>query len=99
MKEIIQQFKNAMAIIRQMKAGEWEFDGCYKSDYKADFVCCTAKRKGVELWIGDRQSLVIVMGKPWELGAFGRLVWYGGAGKRKKAIEKKMRRKPSDLTA
>ena len=98
MKTLIQQFKNAMAIIRQMKAGEWEFEGHYEYEFKANFVCYTAKRKGVELWVGDFPSLVEIWNKPWELGPFGWLVWYGGAGKRKKALEKKMRRKPSDLT-
>lgn len=98
MKTLIQQFKNAMAIIRQMKAGEWEFEGHYDSEFKAKFTCLTAKRKGVELWVGNYPETLAIMDKPWELGPFGWLVWYGGAGKRKKALEKKMRRKPSDLT-
>lgn len=98
MKTLIQQFKNAMAIIRQMKANEWEFEGFYESERKAKFTCYTAKRKGVELWVGNYPESLEIMDKPWELGPFNWLVWYGGAAKRKKALEKKMRRKPSDLT-
>lgn len=98
MKTLIQQFKNAMAIIRQMKANEWEFEGHYESERKAKFTCFTAKRKGVELWVGNYAEFVEITDKPWELGPFNWLVWYGGARKRKKALEKKMRRKPSDLT-
>ncbi|MBW3514923.1 hypothetical protein KO537_09330 [Shewanella sp. NKUCC01_JLK] len=99
MKTLIQQFKNAMAIIRQMKAEEWEFEGHYKYEFKAQFTCFTAKRKGIELWVANGPMFCHISDKDWELGPFGWLVWYGGAGKRKKALEKKMRLRPSDLTA
>jgi len=98
MKTLIQQFKNAMAIIRQMKAGEWVFEGHYEFEFKAKFTCNIAKRKGVVLWVGNYPELLQIMDKPWELGPFNVLVWYGGAAQRKYALEKKMHRKPSDLT-
>lgn len=98
MKTLIQQFKNAMAIIRQIKADEWEFKGFYEYEFKANFTCFTAERKNVELWVANGAFFCQINNKPWELGIFGVLVWFCGAAKRKKALEKKMHRKPSDLS-
>lgn len=98
MKTLIQQFKNAMAIIRQMKAEEWVFEGYYEYIHHPEFTCSTAKRCGVVMWVPSYSRRCEILNEPWQLGVFGVLVWYFGAGKRKKALEKKMHRRPSDLT-
>lgn len=95
---LMQQFKNAMAIIKQIKNGEWEFTGHYPYDFKPEFVCYTAERNGIELWVASGPLFCEIRDQPWQLGIFGFIVWYFGAGKRKKSLERKMRRKPSDLT-
>lgn len=93
-----QQYRNATAIINQMKRGEWEFKGHHPYDFKPEFKCYTAERGGVELWVANGGFFCGVRDKPWELGIFGHLVWHFGAKQRVWGLEEKMRRRPSDMT-
>ncbi|MFQ1711923.1 hypothetical protein ACK39D_05365 [Aeromonas veronii] len=98
MKHLIQQYRNAIAIINQMKAGEWEFTGHYPCKWQADFKFYTAERNGVELWVANGAFFCGIRDEPWQLGIFGHLVWHFGAKQGRKALEIKMHRRPSDLT-
>lgn len=95
---MVQQYRNAMTIIEQMKRGEWEFTGWYPFDRRPGFECYTANRDGVELWVANGGFFCGIRDKPWELGVFGHLVWHFGAKQRKRTLERKMRRQPSDMT-
>ncbi|AMQ43668.1 hypothetical protein AMS64_22045 [Aeromonas veronii] len=97
-KDLRQQYRNAMAIIEQMKRGEWEFKGHYLYDFTPEFRCYTAERDNVELWLANGGFFCGVRDKPWELGIFGHLVWHFGAKQAKRALERKMRRQPSDMS-
>lgn len=96
---MIQEFKNALAIIKQIKNNEWEFTGRYPYDFKPHFTCFTAERNGVELWVANGVFSCGIRDKPWQLKGFGVLVWCFAAKKRVKELESKMKRKPEDLTA
>lgn len=98
MRTLIQQYRNARAIIEQMKRGEWEFTGSYPYEFEADFKCYRAKRHGVELWVANGGFFCEVYDKPWELGIFGHLVWHFGAKQGVREIEARKKRRPSDLT-
>ena len=93
-----QKFKNAESIIKQINDGEWEFTGHYPDSFDGKFICYTAKRNGIELWLGNGAFSCQIRDKPWELGMFGVWVWFSGAGKRARALERSKRRQPSDLT-
>ncbi|MCX7132498.1 hypothetical protein [Aeromonas sp.] len=97
-KALCQQYRNAMTIIEQMKRGEWEFKGHYRYDWKPGFTCFTAERNGVELWGANGGFFCGVRDKSWELGIFGHLVWHFGAKQAKRSLERKMRRRPSDMS-
>lgn len=96
--DIVRQFKNAIAVIDQIKREEWGFRGHYDYDFSPRFRCYVATRNGIELWLASGATCCRIRDRPWELGIFGILVWYCGAGKRARALEKKMRRRPSDLS-
>ena len=95
----MQELKNALAIIRQMKRGEWEFKGHYLYGFESNFTCCTAERRGVELWLASGAFFCSVREEPWQLGIIGgQLVWWLAARKRVRELENKMKRKPRDLS-
>ena len=96
--KIVQQFKNATAIIKQIKANEWKFTGNYEYVFSDKFICYTAERNGLKLWLASGPFECHIRNKPWELGIFGLLVWYGGARGKKKQLEREKRRQPTDLT-
>lgn len=98
MKHLRQQYRNAMTIIAQMKRGEWEFKGGYKYVDSPTFICRKAERDGIVLWVYGGGFFCRVWGNPWELGIFGYLVWHFGAKQRKRALERKMYRRPSDMS-
>ncbi|MNT10851.1 hypothetical protein D3C72_1457030 [compost metagenome] len=98
MKHLRQQYHNAMTIIAQMKRGEWEFKGSYQYVDSPAFTCCKAERDGVELWVYGGGFFCKVWERPWELGIFGHFVWHFGAKQGKRALERKMRRRPSDMS-
>ena len=93
-----QKLRNALAIIKQIKAGEWEFSGHYPYIFKPYFRCYTAKRKNVELWVGNGAFSCGIRNKPHELGIYGILVWFFAARKEVKKLERENYKKTSDLT-
>lgn len=97
-KRLQQQYRNARAVIEQMKRGEWEFKGHYQYEWSPEFKCYTAVRNGVELWVANGGFFCGVRDKPWELGICGHLVWHFGAKQAVRTLERKMRREPSDMT-
>lgn len=97
MNRLLQQFKNALSIVKQVHNDEWEFKGFYEHEHRTNFSCYTARRQGIELWLANGVFFCGVRDKPWELGPFGFIVWYGGARKRAKALEKRMKRQPTEL--
>ncbi|WP_421179294.1 hypothetical protein [Aeromonas enteropelogenes] len=96
--DLRQQYRNAMTIIEQMKRGEWEFKGHYPYSSSSKFECFTAERNGVELWLANGALFCGVRDRYWELGIFGHLVWHFGAKQAARALERKMRRHPSDMS-
>ena len=91
----IQQLKNAITVIKQMRRGEWVADGHYEQESSARFTVFTINRNGVEIWVANGGFFCGVEDKPWELGIFGHLVWHFGAKQLKRRMEKQMRRKAS----
>ena len=98
-KGLRQQYRNAMTIIEQMKRGEWEFGGSYINSSGGKFFrCFDATRHGDVLWVANGGFFCQVEGKPCELGLFGHLVWHFGAKQAKRALERKMHRRPPDMS-
>lgn len=93
-----QRLKNAIAIIKQIKNGEWEFEGRYPYTFKPDFKCYIAKRKNIELWVANGAFSCGVRDEPQQVGVYGVLIWFFAARKEVKKLERKMYRKTSDLT-
>lgn len=94
---IIQQAKNAIAVIRQIRRDEWEFCGHFEYEFTDKFTCYIAKRGELELWCGNGMFSCQIRDQPWQLGIFGPLVWVAAAGKRARMLERMMRRAPSNL--
>lgn len=97
-KDLCQQYRNAMTIIEQMKRGEWAFKGQYVCSSDRTVTCYWAERNGVRIWVASGGFFCKVEDKPWELGIFGHLVWHFGAKQAKRTLECKMRRRPSDMS-
>jgi hypothetical protein len=98
-KKLCQQYRNAMTIIEQMKCGEWVFEGHYIHSAGGKFFrCFDASRHGERLWVANGGFFCEIEDKPWELGIFGHLVWHFGAKQAKRALVRKMRRQPSDMS-
>lgn len=93
-----QKLKNAIAIIKQIKNGEWEFEGHYPYSFRPYFKCYTAKRKNIELWVANGAFSCSIHDEPQQLGFYGILVWFFAARKEVKNLERKMHRKTNDLT-
>ncbi|WP_210498847.1 hypothetical protein [Vibrio crassostreae] len=100
-KRKVQQFKNSVAIIKQIRNDEWEFKGHREYSHNENsFKCFTAERNDVELWLANGCLSCGIRDKRWELGFVGGLmVWFLAAKKRLKALEKANRPVTSDLTA
>lgn len=109
MKAIIQQYRNARAIIKQMKRGEWLFTAEWERiEFYDEFgplptfngwFCKYATRNGIVLVVGEGAFRCDIKNKPWELGIFRLLVWFCGArqGRRKSELSKTEKREPSNL--
>lgn len=97
-KNLRQQYRNAMTIIGQMKRGEWGFKGEYRFKSDRTVTCYWAERNGVRLWVASGGFFCGIEDRPWELGIFGHLVWHFGAKQAKRALERKARRQPSDMS-
>ncbi|RKJ92165.1 hypothetical protein D6R50_06325 [Aeromonas veronii] len=97
-KRLQQQYRNALAVIEQMKRGEWEFKGHYQDEHSPKFECYTAERNGVELWVANGGFFCGVRYRYWELGIFGHLVWHFGAKQAVRTLERKMRRQQSGMS-
>lgn len=93
-----QKLKNALAIINQIRNGEWEFKGYYPYSFKPYFKCYTAERKNIELWVTSGMFSCGIRDKPQEVGIYGILIWLFAARKEVRKLERKMYRKTSDLT-
>ena len=93
-----QQLANAFAIIKQINNNEWEFSGHYM--YNSDkFICFRATRNGISLWLANGGWWCEIEDEPWQLGILGGwLVWLFAARKHAIALEKKMRKRPNNLT-
>ncbi len=79
----VSKFKNAKAVIKQLKDGEWKFRYNVLSG-----KCLTADRGDDELWVGDGASFTDVN----ESNAFGLVfrhwVWWAAARGATKAANK-----------
>ncbi|MFK5949866.1 MAG: hypothetical protein QM500_13975 [Methylococcales bacterium] len=96
---MIQEFKNALAITKQIKNNEWKFTGHYPYDFQAKFKCFTAERNGIELWVANGVFSCGIRDQQWHTKNFGWIIWCFAAKKCVKELEKRMLRKPKDLTA
>ena len=94
----IQQLKNAITVIKQMRRGEWVAKGHYVDIDEPIFTVFTINRRVVEIWVANGALHCEVYGRPWELGIFSHLVWHFGAKQLKRRMEKQMRRKASVMT-
>lgn len=97
-REKIQQFKNALAIIRQIKNDEWEFKGHFDLPSHRAPTCYRAVRNEVKLWVADGWRACGIEDKPYELGIFGFFVWILAAKKHTRAYEINGSKQVSDLT-
>ena len=89
----IQQLKNAITVIKQMRRGEWVAEGIH--DAMGKYIVIRMHRRGVFITLEYGASGCRVFEKPWELGIFGRLVWHFGAKQLTRRMEKQKRRKAS----
>jgi hypothetical protein len=93
----IAQYRNARAVINQVRAGEWEFE--YRTSAR---YCYHATRKGKTLWVANGGFFCDLR---HEGPAFGLLfrhwVWHAAAGKEHRRVmkENSVRNKIPDLTA
>jgi len=75
----IRRWKNARAVISQIRNGEWKFRF---NPYTRG--CCTATRKGVELWVGNG-GFFLDVGHSNVFGLiFRHYVWWAAARKARK---------------
>jgi hypothetical protein len=98
MRDVLQQLRNAITIIKQIRKGEWKFEGHFRFDNEPEFTCFTAHRNDIELWVASGAWNCEIRGRPWELGVFGHLVWHFGAKQNVRRLERRMKRRPSDLS-
>ena len=92
--DVVIKWKNARAVIRQLRNNEWDFRCNSISD---DFL--TATRKGRELWIGTQGAWFLDVDKS---NAFGLLLrhyvyWAAAYWKQKECRKKKWLRKTPKL--
>ena len=92
----IQQLKNAITVIKQMRRGEWVAEGFH--DAMGEYIVIRMHRRGVFITLEYGASGCRVFQKPWELGYFGRWVWRLGAKRLARNKAKQMRRKASVMT-
>ena len=95
---IKQQIKNALAIVKQMHNGEWEFRGHY-DQLCGKFKCFRASRNNISIWLANGGWWCSIENEPWQLGYLGGwVVWVLAGRKYAKEFERKMLKQPNDLT-
>ncbi|WP_330926321.1 hypothetical protein [Candidatus Sororendozoicomonas aggregata] len=92
MEELVRQYKNARAVIKQIKDGEWEFQWSQRSRQ-----VYTATRDGYELWVANGPFFLDAKDPDGsEQNAFGFIfghwVWFAAVRKAKKEAVRKFKR-------
>lgn len=89
--KIVHYYRNARAVVKQIKAGEWEV---WYNPQSLEHL--KARRKGVVLWIGSGGFFCTTMVTHLnDIDAFGLIfrhyVWWGAARKLKRDADRKVK--------